>query len=137
MVGFQVCERTMHNWHGQSQGSRCGVEVTQRRSLSLSPSLLRVNVLALPRPRNSPCFQENQAPTTVWVRRMGIFWVGSTLLYTYLVRGGKLAFKSFTHSLLHSYLCIFPTTPSSPTVSSLKFLLHHKHILLKNRSRRM
>lgn len=28
-----------------------------------------------------------------------------------------------THSLQHPYLCIFPATPSSPTISSLKFIL--------------
>lgn len=40
----------------------------------------------------------------------------------------------FTPSLHHPHLCIFPATPSSP-ISSLKFLLHHKHILLKDRSK--
>lgn len=82
------CERTMHYWHGQRQGSYWGVEVTQRLSLPLSPSPLRINVHALPRPpEDSPYLLEDQFFAVVPVRRMCIFWVGSTLLYTYWVRG--------------------------------------------------
>lgn len=110
--------------------------MTQRLSPPLSPGLLRINFYALPGPlEESPYLQGHQFFAIVQVRKMCTFWVESPCGVNAWWEACRLNFRPTCNRTPSPLFLHFSSLSSSPTMSSLKFLLHHRHSPLKDRSK--